>query len=93
MTVSATILQEILTAVSQSDLPPQARDQFKQIVMQAGIAHGLRELVHASRVEHARRLVRAGVSRPTVRDRLIALYGMSRRQAYRLIDEAISCAS
>lgn len=92
MKVSATILQEIITATSKLDLPPQARDQFKQIVMQAGIAHGLRELVQASRVDHARRLVHAGISRPTIRDRLMALYGLSRRQAYRLIDAALNCA-
>ena len=92
MRASTAILQEILFKASKLDAPQQTRDQFKQIVLQTGIEHGLRDLIQASRVDHARRLVLAGVSRPTARDRLIAFYGLSRRQAYRLIDAALNCA-
>lgn len=48
-----------------------------------------RELARADQVAHARRLLALGERRALVRDRLMALHGISRRRAYVVIEMAL----
>lgn len=92
MTGRFEILQEIIEGVDALAVPADVLEQFKRLVRRTGAAHGISGMANAERVEYARRLVRAGISRATVRDRLMATHGISRRQAYVVIGAAINCA-
>lgn len=67
----------------------QAKRQFKQLVVAIGASHGVRGMQQAERLGFAARLLALNTSRSTIRDRLRASYGVSRRHAYRIIDDAL----
>lgn len=83
-------LQDILAGIDKLDAPATARDQFRRLVMQTGLAHGITAMVRAERIDYASRLLRARISRATIRDRLMATFQISRSQAYTLMQEALS---
>jgi len=85
----ATVLKEIMDGVDFLPLDDNAKLEVKRLVSTIGIAHGVRGLDWPVRIAFARRLLAAKASRPTIRDRLRAAFGISRRQAYRVIDEAV----
>jgi hypothetical protein len=82
-------IMDIFARLEALDVDPQAKKAFRQLVVNVGHAHCIADVGRIERIEHAQRLLRLNVSRPTIRDRLIAHYSVSRRQAYRLIDEAL----
>jgi hypothetical protein len=80
---------EILEAVDLLEADECAKQQFKQLVHAIGVIYGIRGLGHPNHVKFAGQLLSARTSRATIRDRLIAKYGVSRRQAYRTISDAL----
>jgi hypothetical protein len=87
--VKSTALKEILEGVDQLQVDHQAKRQFKQLVVAIGASHGVRGMQQAERLAFAARLLALNTSRATIRDRLRASYGVSRRQAYRIIGDAL----
>jgi hypothetical protein len=83
------VVLEILEAVDLLDADSATKSRFRELVGAIGAAHGFKGLDRQKRVEFARELLLLKVSRSTIRDRLIALFGMSRCQAYRTIDAAL----
>lgn len=86
----AAILHEIIEATDMLDVPAAAREEFKRLVRRTGAAYGARGMSMPEQIAFARRLLAAGISRPTIRDRLKAQHEISSRQAYRIIDAALS---
>jgi hypothetical protein len=86
----AAILHEIIEAADLLDVPPAAREEFKRLVRRVGAAYGARGMAAPDQIAFARRLLAAGISRPTIRDRLVAQHDMSPRQAYRVIEAALN---
>lgn len=89
MSTARTTLIEILQGVEGIDVDAAAKEKFQQLVGAIATAHGYGWIERAARISFARRLLHLRVSRPAVRDRLIALYGISRPQAYRIISHAL----
>jgi hypothetical protein len=87
--MSAGVLQEIMQEVDASNIDPLAKKQFRQLVRVIGAAHGFAWMERAERTEFARELLARKVSRPTVRDRLMAHFSISKTQAYRVIEQAL----
>jgi hypothetical protein len=82
-------LREIFEGISRLDVDEVAKQQFRLLVARIGSEHGVKGVDIDERISFARRLIEARVSRPTVRDRLIARYGISGKQAYRTISAAM----
>ena len=89
MTRPAVAIQEIFEGIDVIDVDADSKQKFKQMVGAVAAAHGFSWIERAERIQFARRLLRAKVRRPVVRDRLMALYGISRPLAYRVISYAI----
>lgn len=85
----ATAIQEIMEGVDAIDVEPAAKLKFRQLVGAISAAHGFEWMERANRIAFARDLLRVRVARPVIRDRLIALYAISRPQAYRIISHAL----
>lgn len=82
-------IREIIDGVEAMDLDPAAKRQFRQLVRAIGTAHGFLWIEREERTEFARELLAKRVSRATVRDRLMAHFGISKTQAYRVIEQAL----
>lgn len=89
----ASALLEILAGIDRMDADDTIKRQVKQIVSSVGFAHGVKNVQHDERVNFARQLLAQRVSRPTIRDRLMARYCISKRQSYRIIDDALNIKS
>lgn len=88
MTGRAAIL-EIIEGVEALTVDPAAKREFRRLVRSVGAAHGLSVLERVDRVAFAADLLASRVSRPTIRDRLIAVFDVSRTHAYRIIVDAL----
>ena len=66
-----------------------AANQFKRLINDIAARHGVHDVARLERIEFTRRLLAADVSRPTIRDRLIARYDLGAKQAYRIIGAAL----
>jgi hypothetical protein len=82
-------LQKLIEGVERLDVADSVKHQVRQLVYEICAPHGHAAFDRAARVAYARRLLDMQTSRPTIRDRLIACYQVSRRQAYRIIDDAL----
>jgi hypothetical protein len=82
-------LMEIMEGIGTLDVDPIAKREFGNLVRGIGAAHGCVQIVRTERIMFARELLARKVSRPTVRDRLIASFGVSRPQAYLIIKSAL----
>jgi hypothetical protein len=78
-----------MDAVDALDADEMAKAQFRKAVRRVCIAHGFEWVARDDRLTLAQNLLLRRVSRATIRDRLIALYGISRCQAYRTIAAAL----
>jgi hypothetical protein len=87
------VLLEIMAGVEALDADPGAKQKFRWLVQCVGAANGLQWIDRKERVDFARRLLDSRVSRPTIRDRLIATFEVSRPQAYRIIEAALETVS
>ena len=87
----ATVLDDIIKGADALDASDSARAQFKRLVRHIGSMHRVSGMAHAEHVDYARRLLLARTSRATIRDRLMALFEISRSQAYNVIQAAINC--
>lgn len=82
-------LMEIMEGIGGLNVDPVAKREFSNLVRGIGVAHGCVQIVRTDRITFARELLARGVSRPTIRDRLIATFGVSRPQAYLIIKGAL----
>lgn len=80
---------EIIDHLEGLDVDDGARRAFHRLLLEIGARHGISGLERGEQLAYIRRLLALRVSRPTIRDRLMALYSISRSQAYRLIGEAL----
>ena len=87
--MQSTALVEIMEGIERLDVDLGAKREFSNLVRGIGLAHGCSEIQRQDRTAFARALLVRRVSRPTVRDRLIATFGVSRPQAYRIISTAL----
>ena len=85
----STPFTDIMARLDALAVDDEARRAFRRLVLEVGAQHGISGLERDEQLAYIRRLLSLRVSRPTIRDRLMALYSVSRRQAYRLIDEAM----
>jgi len=83
-------LIEILEGVDAIDVDASAKEKFRNLVGTVATTHGYDWIERANRIVYAKRLLAAGTKRPEVRDRLMALYEVSRPQAYRIISNALT---
>lgn len=90
MSSASTVLKELMAGVAAIDAGPRAKESFIALIRAVGAAHGHSAVAREDRVRFARDLLRLRVSRPTIRDRLIATYGLSRPQAYRILNKAFA---
>jgi hypothetical protein len=82
-------LLEIMSRLEGLAIDDTARQVVRNLVVEVGTQYGVRGIGHDDQLAYIQRLLALRVSRSTIRDRLMALYGVSRRHAYRLIDEAL----
>lgn len=82
-------LIEIMEGIGALDVDPVAKREFTDLVRGIGAAHGCAQIARLDRTMFARELLMRGVSRATIRDRLIATFGVSRTHAYRIIDAGL----
>ena len=82
-------LIEIMEGIDRLDADQSAKRKFSDLVRAVGAAHGCAQIERAERIAFARQLLAQGVSRPTIRDRLAAIFGVSRPHAYRIINAAL----
>lgn len=87
--MDSTALVEIMEGIGMLDVDPIAKREFGNLVRGIGAAHGCTQIARLDRTMFARELLVRGVSRPTIRDRLIATFGVSRPEAYRVIGRAL----
>lgn len=80
---------ELFDQVDGLAVDDDAKQAFRRLIRDVGIAHGVTSIDRSERTAYARRLLDLRVSRPTIRDRLVARYEICSRQAYRIIDEAL----
>jgi hypothetical protein len=83
---------EIIDGLERLDVEEGARQAFRKLVLAIGTQHGIRTIEKRGQMDFVRKLLVQRVSVQTIRDRLMARYPISRRQAYRLIDEGLNCA-
>lgn len=79
----------IVDRIEGLDVDDEAKRLFRRLVLDVGAVHGIRRVSRFEQVEYARRLLDLRVSRATIRDRIVALFSVSRRQSYRLISDAL----
>lgn len=84
------LITDILAGISHLNMDDSAKREVKDFVRSIGLNYGIRAVDLADRVAYAQKLLAQHVSRATVRDRLMACYEISRRQAYRIIDTALN---
>jgi hypothetical protein len=82
-------LIEIIEGIDRLEADQSAKREFGALVRAIGAAHGCSGIERLDRTAFARQLLNAGISRPTIRDRLIAMFGVSRPHAYRIISAAL----
>jgi hypothetical protein len=82
-------LIEIMEGIETLDADPVAKRKFANLVRVISAAHGCMQIERVDRVAFAKELLARGVSRPTIRDRLVATFGVSRPHAYRIISAAL----
>jgi hypothetical protein len=78
-----------MTELDGLDVDEAAKRIFRRLIVKVSATHGITDVDRIDRVAFARRLIDLHVSRATIRDRIIAHYCVSRRQSYRIIDEAL----
>jgi hypothetical protein len=89
MTSPRSAILEIMQAIDAVDVDQSAKQKFRQMVSVVGAGYGYAWLERSSRIDFARELLLLRVPRPQIRDRLVATFGISRPQAYRVISEAL----
>jgi hypothetical protein len=82
---------EIIEAVNGLDADDVFKRQVNRLISDVAAVHGVSIVSSTDRIEYARRLLDAKVSKATVRDRLKARYDISRTHAYRIITDALNC--
>lgn len=83
------LAHEIIAAIEALQIDESAKVAVRQALGRICSIHGATWSRRDDRASFARKLLSMGVSRPTIRDRLIACFGISRGEAYRTIDAAL----
>jgi hypothetical protein len=82
-------LQEIMIGVEDLPIPYAYKAHVLRLVSQVGLLHGVSGIERIDRMLFARGLLKEKLARDQIRDRLISVYHVSRRQAYRIIQDAL----
>jgi len=82
-------LRRISQEIESLEVDDQVRRRFRQLFKDACLAHGVTGVDRDDRVFYARKLIDARISRATARERLMARFEISRRQSYRILNEAL----
>lgn len=80
---------EIMSRLEGLAIDEPARQTVRNLVVEVGAQYGVKEIGRWEQMDFIRRMLAARISRQTIRERLMARYRISRRQAYRLIEEAL----
>jgi hypothetical protein len=80
---------DIIAGLRSLDVDERARAAFRRLLFNVGRQHGIKSIERDEQLAHIRRLLAQRVSRPTIRDRMSALYGITPRHANRLIEQAL----
>ena len=84
------LIQDIYAGIDTLDIDEGAKQRFREFVRGVRVAHGDGVgIEREDRTAFATSLLGARVPRSEIRDRLISRYDLSRRQAYRVIAEAL----
>lgn len=87
--MGATLLYSIINSVDAIVPDEATRQALKTMIRQAGQAYGFSMADRGERVIYACRLLDLRVSRPTIRERLMGTFDISRSEAYRVIGQAL----
>lgn len=85
----ASTLLNLYKSIDALGVDHGACSAFKKLLCEAARVEGIDALAREERVLFAQHLLAMRVSRPTIRDRLSVRYGISSKQAYRVINEAM----
>ena len=83
------IYQQLLAGLAALDAPAEAKRQFEEMIRHRAALDGMAGIDRQERVQFARHLLDLKESRPVIRDRIMARYGVGRSQAYQAIDQAL----
>lgn len=88
--MSSPIFQDLCAGIDTLDIDEKAKQQFREFVRGVRLAHGDDVgIQREDRGAFATALLAQRVARSEIRERLMARYQLSRRQAYRVIEEAL----
>jgi hypothetical protein len=82
-------IRQLFKDIDHLPVDDSARRIFKQLLAERARQEGITGLDREGRVAFAQSLLFMRMSKPTVRDRLMAHYGISSRQAERVINDAL----
>lgn len=83
------LAHEILAAIESLHVDDSAKVAFRKALGQICSIHGAAWSLRDDRVAFARGLLALRVSRATIRERMMARFGVSRSEAYRTIEAAL----
>lgn len=83
------VLLHLMRLLDECNASCDAKSEFRSLIKQVGIAHGVGALEREARVRFARHLLDVREPRHIVRDRIMARFGVGDSQAYRDIDRAL----
>jgi hypothetical protein len=79
----------MLQELNAANVPPEAKELFAEIVRRHAAQEGVRAVQCRARVEYARDLLRQGVDRAAICERLIDRFDVKRSTAYSDIGKAL----
>ena len=89
--MTAPLFKDLATGIDSLDLDENAKEVFRAFLRSVRVAHGDGDSIEREeRQAFAADLLVKRVPRCKIRDRLEAQFHLSRRQAYRVIEEALS---
>jgi hypothetical protein len=89
LTVKRDLAHEIIAAIESLQADESAKADFRRAIGRICSIHGSAWSLRDDRIAFARDLLALRVSRPTIRDRLMARFGVSKTEAYRTIEAAL----
>ncbi|MDO8310363.1 MAG: hypothetical protein Q7T25_00340 [Sideroxyarcus sp.] len=85
----AEVLKDLLAKLEECNASPEAKAEFRKMVLSVGTMHSVGSFEQVQRVDFARRLLGTGEPRAIVRTRLMSHFEVSESQAYRDIAAAL----
>ena len=89
--MTASLFKDLMTGIDGLDLNDNAKEVFRAFLRGVRVAHGEGDSIEREeRQAFAADLLVKRIPRCEIRDRLETQFHLSRRQAYRVIEEALS---